>query len=193
MKEAITNDKALVSSENSQIEDQYFIVSASKLATLHILTLGLYAVYWFYKNWKLQQPLMTQRIKPPLRAFFYIFFTHSLFQRISNSIAAKNMQLKFNAGLLATAFVGLMLASNISGNLADKPTFPAYLNIVWLITFLLSVYPLQEAQDAINQLSNDPLGLKNAKYSWKNILAMIVGGIFWLAILLSVAVQINKV
>jgi glucan phosphoethanolaminetransferase (alkaline phosphatase superfamily) len=192
MEEVVVNDKELIS-ESTAKEDKYFIVSTGKLATLYILTLGLYAVYWFYKNWKLQQPLMKEKITPPLRSLFYIFFTHSLFRRISDSLASKNIGLKFNAGLMANLFVVLTLVSNIAGRLADKPSFPAYLNLVWLLALFLSVYPLQEAQDAINQLSGDPLGKQNAKYDWKNIVTIVICGLLWILLLVGLAVKVNTI
>jgi len=60
----------------------FFPVSESKLMTLYILSFGMYGFYWFYKNWKCLQPRMAENIFPSLRATFYIFYTHSLFQQI---------------------------------------------------------------------------------------------------------------
>lgn len=52
---------------------EYFPVSEGKLITLYIISFGLYGVYWFYMNWKLQQAKMDKKIFPVMRAIFSIF------------------------------------------------------------------------------------------------------------------------
>ena len=49
---------------------EFFPVSEGKLITLYILSFGLYGIYWFYKNWKLQQKKIDKKIIPILRAVF---------------------------------------------------------------------------------------------------------------------------
>ena len=92
-------------------EDQprYFPVSEGKFMTLYILSFGLYGVYWFYKNWKLQEPKMDKKIYPVWRAIFSIFFTHALFKRIDQSASHLEKQHKFNASALATFFVAAVV------------------------------------------------------------------------------------
>jgi len=188
---------AVVNIEADRNETKFFIVSSKKLGCLYVLTFGLYAVYWFYKNWKYQQKNIGRKISPPWRSIFYYFFTHSLFRKISNSVELKNLKYssdkyRFNSGILATTFVSLMLLSNISLNLSDKAAFAEYYNVLTFLgmgLMVLSALPLQGAQDAVNYLSEDPLGTGNASYNWLNIVCMILGGVAWLALIFGLVVN----
>ncbi len=177
---------------NNQIE--FFPISEGKLITLYILSFGLYGIYWFYKNWKLQQPRMDKKIYPVLRAIFSIFFTHALFRRIHNR--AKNMEKKhqFKPNLLATFFV----AAVIFGNLLDPITVNTSVMdiltdntivIVSLIIFIASVYPMIVVQATVNRINNDMLGYLNHKYSLWNYLLIVVGVLIWIVLILGLLMQ----
>ena len=188
------NNTDLAQTENSTItgaEDQleYFPVSEGKLITLYILSFGLYGVYWFYKNWKLQQPKMGKKIFPLMRAIFSIFFTHSLFNRINNSAEKLEQKHRFNANLLATFFV----AAVIVGNLIDPVSMHTGLLeiltsntviITSLLLFIVSVYPLAAVQATVNRINNDMLGYLNHKYSMWNYLLIVLGVFTWLMLIL---------
>jgi len=51
-------------------------VSKTKLAVMSICTLGMYDLYWFYKNWGLVKDRNNLEIKPFWRAFFAFFYCH---------------------------------------------------------------------------------------------------------------------
>ncbi len=61
-----TNNQTMSTLENNEPLQKnstaFFPVSEGKLITLYILSFGLYGVYWFYKNWKLQQKSMDKKI-----------------------------------------------------------------------------------------------------------------------------------
>ena len=168
---------------------EYFPVSEGKLITLYIMSFGLYGVYWFYKNWKLQQPGMDKKIFPLMRAVFSIFFTHSLFNRIHRSAEHLEKKHKFNANLLATFYV----CAVIIGNLLDRVTVNMHLPgnlphstviVISLVIFLLSVYPLAAVQATVNRINNDILGYLNHNYSIWNYLLIATGAIFWVMLAL---------
>ena len=180
--DAVESSSEYIAAEN---ELEFFPVSEGKLITLYILSFGLYGVYWFYKNWKLQQPKMDKKIFPVMRAIFSIFFTHSLFNRINKSAVNLEQKHKFNANVLATFFV----CAVIVGNLLDRVTMntgilenlsSTSVIIVSLVIFLLSVYPLAVVQATVNRINNDMLGYLNHKYSLWNYLLIALGVVFWL-------------
>jgi hypothetical protein len=175
------NDTEISSTESSL---EYFPVSEGKLITLYILSFGLYGVYWFYKNWKLQQARMDKKIFPLMRAIFSIFFTHALFRRIDKSAEQLEKKHRFNANLLATFFV----AAIVIGNLLDRVFISAAILpglsentviIISLMIFMLSTYPLTVVQATINRINDDMLGYLNHKYSLWNYLLIAVGSVFW--------------
>lgn len=188
------NDELTGSISKDQEPLQYFAVSEGKLITLYLLSFGLYGVYWFYKNWTLQQPWMSKKIFPMMRAIFSIFFTHSLFRRINKSAEGLEDKHKFNANLMATLFV----AAIIIGNFIDKiPMDYGMLEmlpdntmiIVSLVIFLLSAYPLVTVQATVNRINNDMLGYLNHKYSLWNYLLIVAGSILWLMLALGLLAE----
>ena len=179
---------------NSENTPAFFPVSEGKLITLYILSFGLYGFYWFYKNWQLQQATMNKKISPFLRAMFSIFFTHSLFRRIDEKARHLEKKHQFNANMLATAFVGAVIVSNIldrismnSGLLADMSSSKVIITSV--ILFLLSTYPLVKVQATVNRINNDMLGYLNHKYSIWNYLLIVLGIIFWLMMAMGLLAQ----
>ena len=173
---------------------EFFPVSEGKLITLYILSFGLYGIYWFYKNWQLQQPKMDKKISPVLRAIFSIFFTHALFRRIDERAENLDKKDRFNANTLATVFVTAVIVSNLldrtsmnSGMLLGMSSNKVIITSV--ILFLLSTYPLVKVQATINRINNDMLGYLNHKYSVWNYLLIVLGIIFWLMMLLGLLAQ----
>lgn len=168
---------------------EYFPVSEGKLMTLYILSFGLYGIYWFYKNWKLQQPKMDKKIFPLLRAIFSIFFTHSLFNRINKSAEHLEQKHKFNANLLATFFVAAVVLGNLLDRISASTGVLENLSnntiiISSLVIFLLSAYPLAAVQATVNRINNDMLGYLNHKYSMWNYLLIAFGVIIWVILAL---------
>ncbi|HEC59765.1 MAG TPA: hypothetical protein ENI24_09400 [Methylophaga sp.] len=158
----------------------YFSVSNNKLRNLYLLTFGLYAIYWFYKNWQLQQPYMKKKIMPKMRGIFNIFFTHSLAKRIKASLTRQNQRENGSLLWFASLFVLFLILGNLASTLADRGIVPPYFKLIWIMLFYISSFPLVELQDKINLLKNDPFGQLNSHYSWINISIMVVGGILWL-------------
>ncbi len=172
--------------ESRVTNTDFFVVSTKKLGRLYIFTFGFYGLYWFYKNWKLQQKHELKETVPLLRAIFSIFFVHSLFRRVANSLVLNKISYQFNANLMATWYIILMMVTNVVSSLFDgPPTPPAYSGALMVVMVLLTVYPLQEAQEAVNQLVNDPTGLQNAKYEWWELVIMIIGAVGWFSIVVS--------
>lgn len=173
-------------SENTAGTDTaFFPVAEGKLINLYILSFGLYGVYWFYKNWKLQQQYMDKKIYPLLRAIFSIFFIHSLFKRIDRSATQLEPQHRFKANVLATLFVLTIIMSHVLDRLSVSTQLTAVLPKNWIIVaslmlFLFSSYPLVKVQATVNRINHDMLGYLNHKYSLANYALILFGGIFWL-------------
>ncbi|MFV2004639.1 MAG: hypothetical protein ACC650_05495 [Gammaproteobacteria bacterium] len=167
----------------------FFPVSEGKLITLYILSFGLYGVYWFYRNWKLQQPTMSKNIYPVWRAIFSIFFTHSLFKRINQQASNLEEKHRFNANAFATFFVVTIIASNVVDRLVGTTQttgniFNNTIIITSLVLFILSVIPIAKAQATVNRINNDMLGYLNHKYSLANYVLIALGSIFWILLVL---------
>ncbi len=186
-----TNNQTMSTLENNKPLQEnstaFFPVSEGKLITLYILSFGLYGVYWFYKNWKLQQKSMDKKIYPVWRAIFSIFFTHSLFKRIAQQASHLEHKHQFNANALATFFVAAIVVSNIMERLSMNTSLLENITsntviISSLTLFFLSAYPLAKVQATVNRINNDMLGYLNHKYSLWNYVLIVFGLVFWLMV-----------
>lgn len=141
---------------------QYFPVSKTKLVLMSLGTLGLYEMYWFYKNWcfvRREQP----DIRPFWRAFFGIFYCHSLLKDVEMAALAQGVPFQGSTVFLALVWILLSLAGRLPG--------------LFSLLSLFSVAPLLLVQESINELNrraapdHDP----NSRFSVVNILGMLVG------------------
>lgn len=143
----------------------FFHVSLTKLLVLSICTLGLYEVYWFYKNWQLIKRREASDIVPALRAIFSVLFCYSLFQKVEQE-AEKSNAPSIAAGPLAIGWIVV----TVLWRLPDP---------YWLISFLavLFMLPVQHAANAVNAYAapdHDP----NRRFTAWNIAAVVIGGLF---------------
>lgn len=167
---------------------RFFPVSEGKLITLYIVSFGMYSIYWFYKNWKIQQATMDKKISPVWRSIFSIFFTHALFRRIDQQSVHLDKKHRFNANTLATLFVAAIIVSNVLDQLTQLTVSADMFGTVSLnsiivtslILFFLSIYPLARVQATVNRINNDMLGYLNHKYSFWNYALIATGIILWL-------------
>ena len=158
---------------------EFFPTSKNKLAILFVSTLGLYAIYWFYKNWKLQEERMEKKILPALRSLFYIFFTHSLFSRIEKAANHKEVSVKWKASLLATVFVILTILSNVLDRASASTESVNIADYLGLLVLLAMLYPLYYIQGVVNIVNDDPHGQINNSYSVYNFIFIILGVTIW--------------
>lgn len=156
-----------------EVQTPFFAVSVTKLVVLSFCTLGLYQIYWFYKNWKIIKEQEQVHMMPFWRAIFSLFFCYDLFEKIKKT------------------------ASNVGvGNLPA-----ASLSSAWIIfeimlclpksNFLFascSVFFLIHVQKYINQINaiKAPGHNPNRQLSAWNIIAIIFGGVLNLLILVSI-------
>lgn len=169
---------------NGITEKQYFTVSTYKLSVMYIMTLGLYAVYWFYKNWSLQKPLMEKKISPVWRSIFSIFFTHSLFVRIRVSAEQKNIVTEYSYSFMATVFVVLLVLGNIIGAFERGDTFGP-ISIVSFILAMAALYPLYVIQNTVNNINDDPHGVFNNEMTFINYVFIVLGAVMWFFIVIA--------
>ncbi len=143
----------------------YFSVSKQKLIVLSLCSLGLYEVYWFYKNWGLVRHRTGQEISPFWRAIFAPLFCYSLFKSVKQSADSHGNPSEISPGWLAFAYIAI----TITWRLPDP---------VWLVS-LFTFLPLLAVQGVINSinLKNAPTADLNDHYTGKNIVVIVFGGL----------------
>jgi hypothetical protein len=150
----------------------YFPVSALKLALMSVATLGLYEIYWFYKNWKAMQE-SGEKLNAPIRAVFYPLTAYWLFRHIRQRAAAAGVEAGFHAGALATA---LFFLSGLTWRLPDP---------WWLISYaaFALLLPVRSAIERINEKAAPGAG-HNARFSGWNIFGLVLGAVMFALIIL---------
>ena len=160
------------------------MVSKTKLSVLYLATLGLYAVYWFYANWKKYRDATGQKLWPIPRAIFYIFFTHSLFKKVNWSLSSKNIDFDWAPNVLATIFVILSIAMNLIDRLAYREVGSPTTDFISIALLPAILIILLKAQHAINLSQDDEFGETNRRFTVYNYLWIILGIALWLLVIL---------
>lgn len=165
-----------------QQDSRFFVTSIRKLVILFVCTLGAYSLYWSYKQWASQRSQMAENIWPSLRAFFAIFFMHSLSRRMNDSLAAEHPgEPRDNDA--ATWFVVLTVAGAVLSRGSNYMDLP--LPVVVLIDLLpmLTLFPLITLQRRANLISQNPDGQRNHSLTLFNWPFILLGLVLWTALL----------
>jgi len=160
-----------------------YVVAPYKLLLLMVLTVGLYSVYWFYRNWKLLN-VHHKAYWPVPRAIFSIFFTHALFTEIDGLLRKRGIVHAWSPGGMATLYVVSAIASRVLDRVANMPGVNGLVSVAAFLTLVPIIASLYSAQRAINAAEGDPQGLRNARITWANIAWMVPGSLLLALILL---------
>jgi hypothetical protein len=143
----------------------FFSVSPVKLVVLSIGTLGIYQIYWFYKQWVLIQKHSEPDIVPWGRAVFSILWCYSCFDSVRRDEEHLGLEHKLPAPLLAAGWIITSLCWRL----------PEPYSLCGLISHFLLI-PVQLHINRINTLVV-PEHDRNARFSAWNWLGAISGGI----------------
>jgi hypothetical protein len=203
MDQFVTDDSGLSMTDSSDVPapggddilkadraPMFYVVSQRKLAILFLATFGLYAVYWFYKNWdryKDAWPYASEvgsTIWPVPRAVFSVFFVHSLFRKIKVHGQDKPAVAGWSNNLDATLMVLFLLASSFLDRAANKSLGSPYTD--WLSLAILAplLFQFVKAQEMINLSCGDPGGESNSGFCKANYAWTVCGGLFWILVLI---------
>ena len=168
---------------DSKIE--YFAISPKRLILFSILTLGIYEIYWFYKNWEAVKKFEGQKIYPFWRSIFAIFFCYSLFKKVLESAKSHAYQNSYSPGWLATAYILLLVIGN---GLSRVESYDIGFNLIWLIIAIATFIPLLSVQKAINFNNGkikDDFELRK-EFSGGEVVLIVVGVIWFLLVLVGI-------
>lgn len=131
-------------------ETLYYPVSLLKLASMWILTFGLYSIYWFYKNWWYVKIRDDSSIMPVARGIFNGFWYYPLYAELQKDnlsrFEKKHLPVKFIAALCASGFF-------IASVYANKGSY----TLLALFLIIVLILPLANYVNFINN--------KNAAYA----------------------------
>lgn len=114
----------------------YFNISMTRLVVCMFLTFGVYALYWFYRNFKAIKIAQKDRIIPWLYALCYGITSYSAFRAIKYSAKTVGYQSVVNPTLAAWAF--LLLGTKVEERNILSATI-CYV-IIFIFTLILRSY-----------------------------------------------------
>jgi len=97
----------------------YFRPATTRLVIFSILTLGMYTIYWAYKNWEAIRVFDKRNIEPLSRAVFSVFYIYQLLTRMAKDVAGKPSVSYSTAKKLAIIFIGLTALQMILAIVSD--------------------------------------------------------------------------
>jgi len=145
-------------------ETKFFSVSLSKLAIMSVCTMGLYELYWFYKNWIHIKNQQQSNIMPFWRAFFAPLWAYSAFKHIQGKVDEEKLGLSLNPVIFAIAYFVVTALWRLPDPL-------------WLLSFLsfLLMVPANNATTKINEKQIENFQQNSSIKGW-NWLAIVLGG-----------------
>ena len=158
---------------------QFYVVSIKKFTVLFFATLGLYSIYWFYKNWKEFKLYNNANIWPVARGMFNIFFAHKLFSEIQSALKKRDILFDWAPNALAIAYVALSIVGNILDRMSMKEIGSPYTDLLGILILLLIYLTLLKPQKAINLSQDDIEGASNRTYTVANVAWISLGLLLW--------------
>ena len=157
-------------------EPIFFPVSRTKLIVLLILTLTMYQLVWFYKNWALVRR-RGESVWPLPRTLFGVLFCYSLFERVR--VRGAPLGVRLDAGLLAAGFILFSVVGNLIDRFAGIADSVAASGIGALLLYVAVFFlvPVQSAINTINRAEvpdHDP----NDRFTALNWVWIVLGGLF---------------
>ena len=160
-------EKRLINADTGTTEVVFFTASTFKLAVMSICTLGLYELYWFYKNWDFIEERTGQDISPFWRAFFAPLWAYSCFKHIKISANENNVPGPLSIGLLAIVYLILQAL----WKLPDP---------YWPVTFMSFAVLIPVNSVALNINRHLISDFKNNEtFSGWNWVVVVLGGLFF--------------
>ena len=148
-----------------ELGQAYFTVGAVKFSLMSLTTVGIYGLYWFYRNWRIIRDRDQSQISPFWRAFFAPIWTFSMGSRFTEEAKGQN----FSLGLPVIALGVIYLLLNALWRLPDP------YGLVTLLTFI-PLLPFDFAARRLNgggQLAEPAF----ARFSGWNIAWLIIGSL----------------
>jgi hypothetical protein len=126
---------------------QFFVRRPGALFAASLVTVGIYDIYWFYKNWVAVRDAGSKKISPFWRTVFTVFYVYPLF-RLMNLQAKRYGYDGQSAGLLALGYVLVPYISAIGDSTQQTNTVTPLMYGAQLLGTLVSIFFLVTAQQA---------------------------------------------
>jgi len=164
---------------------KFFVVSTRKLMVLYLATMGLYSVYWFYKQWEAYKDGSdfdsdAGKIWPFMRAVFAVFFVFSLLRRLREEGLNHQGIAQWRTAPTAAVMTAMLVFSQALDRAAARGIGSPLTDILSLAALLPLLAYFMSVQDKINLVCNDAEGAGNARFSAANYGWIALGAVLWI-------------
>jgi hypothetical protein len=165
-----SEDRARITEMAATVEPPvapFFAVGLRKLALMYVGTLGLYAIHWFFENWRIIRDRRQAKFDPKTRTLLTPVFSFLLFREIRREAEVGHIPTAFlPAGAWLLYLIGLLAAYVLIDGL-------------WPIPMLLLYIPMHTAQGLANKVNElrAPLSDRNAVLSIGNKVTILCGSL----------------
>ena len=161
-----------------------FVVSTRKLAVMYLATLGLYSLYWFYKQWDAYRDSYPYdssngKIWPAARAIFALFYVFPLLKHIKEAAPDQPKVAQWAYLPMAYMMTTLLLVSAVLDRLARRSIGSPVTDIFSILILAPLLGCFISIQDKINAACDDLDGAGNAKFTAANYAWIVCGLVFW--------------
>lgn len=170
---------------------EFYVVGQTKLMLLFVGTLSLYSVYYWYQQWARYGRFNKQSLWPVPRAIFQVFFTHAFTSEVEHRLHRRGQQLDWSPKGLATAYVLLLIATNLADRVSGLAPELWWVSVVGIGLLPILAWTLARIQRAVNVAAGDPTGESNRRLTWANVIWLVVGGLMWLLVIAGVFLTLN--
>lgn len=149
----------------SGAEPPFYSVSTAKLCILSLATLGIYDLYWFYKNWVRIKQHSGVALRPFWRAFCAPFYCHALATTVNSASESLHLPGRLQAMALTVAYITLLSLYRL-----PDP---------WWMISTLAFLPLVPIQRKIQEIHEaiQPGRASTVGWSFRSVLVACVGGV----------------
>ena len=155
----------------------FYVVSQRKFLTLFILTLGIYQLFWAYKNWQQFKLANGGDIWPVARAFFAVFFTHALYREADARLKQDGRSHDWRPSELATLYAVGVVVTNLVDALSRNNIGYPLVDVASLVLLPVLAWVTWLGQRGLNAAAGDPEGRSNDRFTPLNYVFMVLGGV----------------
>jgi hypothetical protein len=177
-----------ISAEDEAKSPDLYVVSLKKFTILYLATLGVYKIYWLYKNWSLFREATGERLWPVARAIFSIFYIHALFRAVTRRLGDANPSVNWNPQWQATLLVLLIAIASVGDRLAAKSIGSPFTDLISILLLVPICLLMRKAQKMINLACRDEAGAGNDKLSAANYAWIALGACFWTLLIIGLLI-----
>lgn len=165
--------------KEAKASPEFYAISRRKLLILSLLSYGLYACVWSYKNWSLYRKANQATLWPLARALFFVLYIHELYGLAHKRAIESGQKIDFDFDPWATAFVVLTVGARLFDSAAAQMQSWLPYKDLTLLAIPICAYILQRVQPLINCAAGDPEGLSNDRFMPWNYAVIVPGVVLW--------------